>query len=167
MKPIGWKDTVELVGIFAILASLIFVALQLRQEEALLQSEMRAALVANNISINDSIIGNVDIWVRGNKGEELNPAESAIHETLVHNVNNFMFHVRQTFLAIEPQAEEHILAEFAGFLADNPGAHQAWIKRERRLNTYRTTIDPAETVTSDWIDDIESRIAILNENAQP
>ena len=167
MKRNGWKDTAELIGIFAILASLIFVALQLRQEEELLQSEMRAAMVANTVSINASIIENADVWVRGNKGEELDPAESVIHARLVFNVNDYMFQLRQTFLVIEPQWEEHVLAQFAGFLADNPGAYQAWLDRERRINTYRTTIDPTETVTSDWIDDIESRIAILKEKARP
>jgi hypothetical protein len=167
MKPISWKDAAELIGISAILASLIFVAMQLRQEEELLQVEMRAAMVANTVSINQSIIENADVWVRGNNGEELDPAESVIHARLVNNVNDFMFQNRQTFLGIEPQYEEQILAQFAGFLADNPGAYQAWIDRERRLNTYRTTIDPTETITSDWIDDIESRIAILNENARP
>jgi hypothetical protein len=43
VKPINWKEAAELTGIFAIVASLIFVALQLRQEEELLQSKMRAA----------------------------------------------------------------------------------------------------------------------------
>ena len=167
MKPINWKEAAELIGIFAILASLIFVALQLRQEEELLQTEMRAAMVANTVSINESIIQNADVWVRGYNGEELDPAESVIHARLITNVNDYMFQVRQTFLVTEPQSEEHILAEFAGFLADNPGAYQAWIDRERRINTYRTTIDPTETISSDWIDDIESRIAFMNENARP
>ena len=167
MKSINWKEAAELTGIFAIVASLIFVALQLRQEEELLQSEMRAAMVANRVSINELIIENADVWVRGNNGDELDPAESVIHARLVHNENHFMFHLRQTFLVVEPQSAEQIVAQFAGFLADNPGAYQAWIDRERRLNFYRTTIDPTETVTSDWIDDIESRIAIISENAQP
>ena len=113
MKPINWKEAAELIGIFAILASLIFVALQLRQEEELLQTEMRAAMVANTVSINESIIENADVWVRGNNGEELDPAESVIHARLITNVNDYMFQVRQTFLVTEPQSEEHILAEFA------------------------------------------------------
>lgn len=169
MKRIGWKDTAELIGIFAILTSLIFVAQQLRQEEELLQSEMRAAMVANSVSINTSIIENADVWVRGNKGEELDPAESVIHSRLVSNVNDYMYQLRQTFLVIEPQWEGPILARFAGFLVDNPGAYQAWLDRERRFNTYITTIDPTETetVTSDWVDIIESRIAILKEKARP
>jgi hypothetical protein len=130
MKPINWKEAAELIGIFAILASLIFVALQLRQEEELMQIEMRMAMVANSVSINESIIENADVWVRGNIGEELDPAEEVIHARLVNNVNDYMFHLR-------------------------------------RINAYRTTIDPTETISSDWIDDIESRIAIMNENARP
>ena len=167
MKPISWKETVELIGIFSILASLIFVALQLRQEEALLQTEMRAAMVANFVAVNDSIIENANIWVRGNKGEELDRAESAIYERLVANKNDYMFHSWQTFHITEPQSEEHVLSHFAGFLSDNPGAYQVWLDRERRINFYRTTIDPTETITGKWIDAMESRIAILEGNAQP
>jgi len=62
MKPISWKEAAELIGIFSILASLIFVALQLRQEEALLQTEMRAAMVANFVAVNNSIIENADMF---------------------------------------------------------------------------------------------------------
>lgn len=167
MKPISWKEAAELIGIFSILASLIFVALQLRQEEALLQTEMRAAMVANFIAINDSIIENANIWVRGNKGEELDRAESAIYERLVANKNDYMFHLWRTFVITEPQSEEQILSHFAGFLSDNPGAYQVWIDRERRINFYRTTVDPTETITNKWIDAMESRIAILEGHAQP
>jgi hypothetical protein len=67
------------------------------------RSRAPAAMVANTVSINPSIIENVDVWVRGNNGEELDPAESVIHARLVNNVNDYMFHNRQTFLVTEPQ----------------------------------------------------------------
>ena len=57
--------------------------------------------------------------------------------------------------------EEQVLSMYAGFLARNPGAYRMWIDRERQLNADRTAVDPKETVTSDWIEMIEARIAII------
>ena len=145
MKPISWKEAAELTGIFAILASLIFVALQLQQEEKLLQSEMRAAMVSNFVAVNNSIIENADIWVRGNKGEKLDQAESAIHAKLVANMNDHMFQLHQTFLVTEPESEEQVLAMFAGFLLDNPGAYQAWIDAmESRITLLKRADQPQD-----------------------
>jgi len=163
MKKINWKETLELIGIFSILLSLLFIALQLRQEEKLIMSEMRAALVANQISVNTSIIDNAEIWAKGTQGQDLSLAELAAYERLVNNVNHYFFHVHKTFELLEPESKEQIISEFAGFLYDNPGAYQVWIDRERRLNFYRTTLDPDETVTSGWIEAIESRIARMEQ----
>jgi len=56
LKANGWNETTELVGIFSILGSLIFVALQLQQEKIITLTEMRSAIVANSIAVNDAII---------------------------------------------------------------------------------------------------------------
>jgi len=164
VKHSTWRETAELVGIFAILASLIFVALQLRQEQVLTLSEMRASMVANSVAINNSIIENANIWVRGNEGQELSPVEQAAYDRLVLNVNDYYFQVRQTFLVIEPEWETHILTDFAGFLYDHPGAYQSWINREHKMNAHRHSVDPSEEVGTEWVEAIESKLAILKQN---
>jgi hypothetical protein len=47
------------------LASVIFVAMQLKQKENLLQLEMRNYLLAGSVAVNESIIEHADIWTRG------------------------------------------------------------------------------------------------------
>ncbi len=42
MKEANWKDLAELVGIAAIVASLIFVGFQLKQERAIARAELQA-----------------------------------------------------------------------------------------------------------------------------
>jgi hypothetical protein len=158
MKQIRWKDTAELIGIFSILASLIFVALQLDKEEELLELEMRNYMVASAVAVNAQIIENADIWVRGNAGADLNQTELTTYELLLTSVNDQAFHTTGIFNKIEPEYVEQILSMYAGFLSENPGAYQTWIKRENRLNAYRTAVDPSETITTEWIDTIESRM---------
>lgn len=40
MKTVGWKDIAELIGITAIVASLIFVGLEMRQQQVLARAEL-------------------------------------------------------------------------------------------------------------------------------
>ena len=167
MKHRGWRETAELIGIFAILASLIFVALQLRQEQILTQTELRMSNVANKIAINNAIIENAEIWVKGNEGQELSPTEMAVYTRLVNNINDYLFEYHLTLPLIDPGTEEQVLGMLAGFLHDNPGAYTVWRDRERRINFYRTSIDPSETITSEWVDAIESRMAILEKAETP
>ena len=47
MKSIDWKHISELIGMAAIVASLIFLAFQIRQEEDIAISEIRFATEAN------------------------------------------------------------------------------------------------------------------------
>jgi hypothetical protein len=54
-----------------------------------------------------------------------------------------------------------VSSQYAGFRARNPGAYRVWIDRERRLNADRTVVNPRETITSDWIELIETTIATI------
>ena len=44
MKPANWKDITELVGIAAIIGSLVFVGLQMRQAQQLAQAQLAVSL---------------------------------------------------------------------------------------------------------------------------
>ena len=167
MKFRDWKETAELIGIFAILISLIFVAVQLRQEEELIQLEVRNHMIETYAELNATIIEHADVWLRGNAGDELDAAEREIHKRLVVNYNDWHFHTALIFGEIEPEAVEHVLTDYAGFLARNPGAYRVWRQREDEINADRTTMNPAETITADWIDTLESRIKKIRAAASP
>ena len=49
MKSVSWKDIAELVGIAAIVASLIFLGLQMQQAERLAQNEEDLAVLTSMI----------------------------------------------------------------------------------------------------------------------
>ena len=85
MKFEQWNEIAELVGTVAVVASLIFVGLQLQQTRQQLEQEGKIALtemnsnhVTNVIESDNAIIQNVDIWLRGNAGEQLSRAEQEI-----------------------------------------------------------------------------------------
>lgn len=163
MKSANWKDIAELIGIAAIVASLVFVGLQMRQAQAIASSEMNATVLANSMGESSAIIENADVWVRGNAGEELTPGEEAIFSRLVRNVNDrAYFAVQQQRLLGLGEVAALDIAEYAGYLHENPGGRRVWRDREASLQKYRGLVRPGEQVTSEWIEAVESNLAIFD-----
>ena len=162
MRSPDWKETAELIGLFAILASLIIVVMELQQQDKLLNLELRNSMVSSTVAVNEQIIGHADIWVRGNAGDDLNATEFEIYQRMLISLNDSFFQRYFVFQELyREQAKEQVSSQYAGFLARNPGAYKVWIDRERRINADRTAVNPQETITSDWIELIETTIATI------
>jgi hypothetical protein len=174
MKFEQWNEIAELVGTLAVVASLVFVGLQLKQtqrqleqEEKVATTEMNSSYVANLIESNDAIIQNMDIWLRGNAGEELGPEEQKIHALLVHMENEMAYFAAAALRRLEDdKAADLDAAIFAGFLHENPGARRVWRDREQRLGNYRGLVQPGELTTSSWVELIESHLAVIERQTQ-
>jgi len=92
----NWKSIAEFLGITAVVASLVFVGLQLQQAQDIAIAEMNASGVANTLEENNAVMDNVDVWMRGNADENLTSAEAEIYLRLLTNMNNrFYFIVQQ------------------------------------------------------------------------
>jgi len=163
MKSNNWKDFAELIGITAIVASLIFVGLQMRQAEVIAKSDMAASYLANRIEMYAAINEHPDIWVRGNKGEELEEDESAIFSRQVFIVNDEAYYsVQQSIIWGQSESADVEAAIFAAYLHENPGARRVWRAQEDWLKSYRSQVMPGEHITSDWIQRIESNMALFD-----
>jgi len=163
LKTTEWKDTAELIGIFAIVVSLLFVGMQLRQAELISRSEMRQALLANQIEVNNAVIGHPDVWLRGGAGEELEASEAEIFQRQVSNVNDYYYNVVQWSRLMGLPYEDADLAVYAGFLHENPGALEVWRNHEEWVGKYRGLMAPGEQFTSGWVEAIESRLEALDQ----
>ena len=128
MGDTNWRGFGEIIGVTAIVGSLFFVGLQLRQSQDIVLSEMDVSLNANYIELTSSIADNVDIWVKGNTGSELDNSELAIYSRLIGGVHgraqtswrrNMRFG-REVVAAVNS-------ANFAHFLHLNSGAKRFWL----------------------------------------
>ena len=90
MNSTKWRDLVELIGIAAIVASLIFVGLQLRQDEQVAWTETLVAGQFTEFEVSRLIGENSDVWVRGLNNEELTRVEEATFEAVSNAV--FRYH---------------------------------------------------------------------------
>ena len=75
-------DCLQLVGMATIVASLVFVGLQLRQSEHAAVSELSQSSVARGIEISTLTAEYSDVWLRACAGEELSPPERLIANSI-------------------------------------------------------------------------------------
>ena len=138
MKSIGWKDGVELVGIVAIVASLIFVGLEMRQARDIALSERAVNILLSDIEARRPIYEFPDIWARGNAGEELNRSEAVIYSALIRDINNFAFQRRYSASLVDDQNPFTAASwDLAGFLYENPGARKEWESLREMFRRHR------------------------------
>ena len=141
MKTLNWKSFAELTGMTAIVGSLIFVGLQIRQEQVIALSEINLSALSSSIEINNSISDNIDIWMRGNAGDDLDAAERFIFEGLLE----IMAYLHRTewrqHRAFGQEREQQVsVADFALYLHQNPGARQTWVEREEKNDSDRAIL---------------------------
>jgi hypothetical protein len=125
MRTADWKGIAELIGIVAIVGSLIFVGLEVRQQQLMAQNEAGFNVVEDYRQFGNSVIENADIWVRGNAGEELDGIEGVIFEQLIRNYWAGAFWTAQTLEVVGEHSSVPI-HDFAGFLHRNPGGRRVW-----------------------------------------
>lgn len=72
MKPSSWKDMAELIGIASIVASLIFVGMQMRQDQVLARSELGSQSFGELISLRMALMEDefYEIWARALEAPE-------------------------------------------------------------------------------------------------
>ena len=163
MEKTGWNNWFESIGIIAIVASLVFVGLQLRQAEKTASAEGYASTMSNFIEVGNSVKANVNIWNRGAAGEELTGDEAAIFAVLVRQINDSAYfgYMQELELSGEERARANA-SDFAIFLYTNLGAQRVWLAREEHLLKYRGLLNPATDGFSGWKDMIIEDLAILD-----
>ena len=68
------NDWMQVIGFFALVASLIFVGLQIRQDQEIAIVEAMSHRFENAEALANLVNENSDIWTRGLDGEELSNA---------------------------------------------------------------------------------------------
>ena len=139
LKFADWKNIVELVGIAAIVGSLIFVGLQLQQADKIARSEADNSVADRYIEIRNTIIENAEVWEKGNSGSELSASDRVIYSNLIKNLNTQYIWSWRTSRHLGGDEEFHI-AELAGFLFDNPPALEVWESLQSDLDRYQTPL---------------------------
>ena len=149
MKTTNWKDIAEVIGIAAIVASLIFVGLQMRQSHeialvTLYQMRADAAREVTAIGLENDLL--VEAYERLDTGDgelnyrELYAVESYMQLTFNHFENSHFLYLRG-FLPEEHWKSD--LLSLSEWLRD-PTAREQWEKEKHRFRpSYVAAIDAA------------------------
>ena len=81
-----WKSVFEAIGFMVLIASLIFVGLQIRQEHQIARAQNSADFDDTMIEYARVINANREVWKKGLEGEELPPTDQIAFEAVAFAV---------------------------------------------------------------------------------
>jgi hypothetical protein len=114
------RDWMELIGILAVVASLVFVGLQIRQDQEIAIVEAVSHRFDNAEALANLVQENSAIWIKGLDGDELSKEEFAIFSAIAKVVEE---HYRQTYIRFQrigPFPPEMAAQEYAYVLYHRP-----------------------------------------------
>lgn len=131
-----WKYWFEGTGIVAIVASLVFVGLQLKQSRDFAGAEGSSQLFLDQIEWVNLVNANREVWIRGNKGEDLSELEMSAYRDLFRTRSSMAFFQYRKYPNLGTIGEIFI-ADFATYVHKNPGARREWEFEDSEYEKYR------------------------------
>ena len=139
MKTMNLKVIVETIGIFAIVASLIFVGLQMRQSQEIAIAETFLSITTGEIELYKITNEHAELWEKANSGAELSDAEALIFKNLVASIDRTAHRSRSQLDRLgHTNAATLQSADLASFLFQNPAARKVWVSMWDTRTRHRT-----------------------------
>ena len=164
MKRVDWKETAELIGIAALVASLVFVGLQMKQAEDIAMSENDMALLQSQIAIRNALNDHAALWTKAHSPQSLDDTERLVFRNLVTMLNDAaLFDFIRADRLGQAEIAQVIVNDFAGFLFEHQAARREWLVREESLIRYRNALAPNGEDFSFWMESVSASIAALEQ----
>ena len=125
MESRNWKGVGDFVGMGAIVASLIFVGVQLKQDREVALAESIQAAEASFAQTSAMIAEHANVWLKGRTSEELSEAESIVMRQLVNALYRRARNTAQMRRNLGRPGNAPMM-DFAIALYENPGARRTW-----------------------------------------
>jgi hypothetical protein len=151
MKSLQWRDVADLVGVTAIVASLVFVGLQLKQDRKLGMADITSARTESAVALTQLVIENRELWIRGLNGEELSTVEEMTFFAIAETIETYLFEEWSNLGQIgDGEFADTVLKDYAYQIYAYPGLRRIWEDDGERLrtqesmnlgNAFRTAVD--------------------------
>ena len=151
-----------MLGIAAIVASLIFVGLQLRQEQNIALATLGQAEISSRTELNLGMSEFAEVWDKSNRGEPLSTSELLIMESLVDSWFRRAViggSTRRSLVGGTSRAAERI---FAVMLFRNPGARQIWEVQRENERLHLRQLGQETSFIGEWVDEIQADLTKLD-----
>ena len=159
-----FNKVAELVGIVALIASLVFVGMEIRQSQLIALTEVDAANSIASIELASLINDSSDVWGRGIAGEDLDDAETETFRNIIIALSdrNWAMQHQLRMLGDDENADT-IVHDFAAFLHQRPGARSVWSKRESKLKEDRSLLNPKNLNASPYVEMVMANFKALDQ----
>ena len=141
MNSAKLSDWMQIIGIFAVVASLIFVGLQMRQEQRISFAEQQGALIGDQVATDALITASADLIIKLNTKAELDAAEEIAAQRLLNSLWASAFFGYQRWFYLDHPALEAPARNFAFILYENPGLRTVWVERRTKVGRYLDAVD--------------------------
>ena len=163
LRRIDWKLTIELIGVAAIVASLIFVGLQLQQDRRIAEAESYLDAAAQITELGQLINENRDVWIRGLDGEELNHEEELAFRTIYWAVWVRKISQWQRAQRLDAGDADSVSQGFAYDLVVHPGLRRAFERNRAQLTKKRAAFG-RDTGDAVFAAELIKHLAVLDAN---
>jgi hypothetical protein len=122
------NDRLQILGMLGIIASLVFVGLQLKQTDEIASIEGQESAVQRHYDMLSLMAENADVWQRGCIGEELSSAERALFGKVftVYANNNYAGWRRLELTDYRVAGSDYLINAYAANIHRYPGFAAAY-----------------------------------------
>ena len=161
MESRNWKGIGEFVGMGAIVASLVFVGVQLKQDRDVALAESLQASEASFAGISAMIAEYADVWLKGRNNEELSEAESIVMRQLVSTLYRRSRNTAEMRRKLGTPGTA-TLRDLAIQLHENAGARRIWEAQTEKEIAYFKTMAPDDVWRRNYRDEVLAELAKLD-----
>ena len=141
MKQLSWKFLAELVGIGAIVASLIFVGYQLQQDRRLAAAQVIVAADTVSLELSSLIGENREVWIKGLTGQQLSDAEEVMFQIVAEAHYRRHAGVFQRMQLLGFGFSEGTVVAYALDLYRYPPLRRLYMQRRQQSRTIGSYLD--------------------------
>ena len=140
MDSVKVNDWMQVAGIFAVVASLVFVGLQIQQDRAIATVESLSSRADTITELANMIGSNKALWISGLNGDELSEEDTATFQAMTEAVESYFvaLYIRLDVIGASqsggPRSGEEPIRNYAFALYLHKGLRRVW---ETQLDYWR------------------------------
>jgi hypothetical protein len=123
------KEVVEIVAVISIVASLIFVGMQLRQDKEIAAAQVFVESDGLVFELSQMVNENRDVWIRGLNGEELSELDEVTFESIAVAVYQRHRGIASRVTRLDTGIAGNRAKHYAYILYQHPGLRRVFMSR--------------------------------------
>ena len=123
------NDWMQIIGIFAVVASLIFVGLQMRQDQQIAMSESYSSMTDSVGDLATLVESNSKVWRMGLDGSELTAEDELVFKAMAIVVEQHFAYMAQRRVRIGVGNPDIIVESYAYAVYVHPGLRDAYSEK--------------------------------------